>query len=1060
MSSHVLEATVRLALTDGLQVLSVSEGIEALLGFTPEDFLFSKVSLKERIHPHDSDTSGALFSLEIHSGSGTFNIRLRHADGRIRCIKGHCTKEAGAEGQVILELLLQDATSLAEDVDELPMMANFRAIMENSEDYIYFKDRNHVFTAVSQTGIPSDGKCRADVVGKTDYDLLREESADALYLQEEQIFAGLPMVQKIHELQIVPGKRSWLDNRMYPIKTSSGEITGVWGMARDITKRMQTEETLRESEEILRESQRVAGLGSYVLDIRTGEWKSSDVLDEIYGIDESYERTVDRWAALVHLDDRTMMVSHFKDEVLGRGGAFNKEYRIVRPADQAVRWVHGLGRLEFDVQGQPVKMRGTIQDITERRQAEERLRLAARVFTHAREGILITAADGAIIDVNDMFTQITGYTREEVLGRNPSLLKSGRQGKDFYAKMWRALIEKGYWFGEIWNRGKDGHIYAEMLTISALRNESGGVQQYVALFSDITTAKAYERQLKHIANYDVLTGLPNRVLLADRMNQAMVQFPRLNRAMVQSRRRGQLVAVAYLDLNGFKVVNDRHGHDVGERLLAVVASRMKKVLRKGDTLARLGGEEFVAVLLDLENTEASIPMLNRMLKAASQPVQIGNLDLQVSVSIGITFYPQEEEAAADQLLRQADQAMYQAKLAGKNRYHLFDFSQDRTVRGRLAGIDRIRQALAAGEFVLYFQPKVNMRKGTVVGAEALIRWQHPEQGLLLPGVFLPVIEDHPLAVELGEWVIDTALTQMERWRAAGLDIPVSVNVGARQLHESNFVNRLATLLAAHPRIKPSSLELEILETSALEDMAQVSQLLEGCRKIGVMLALDDFGTGYSSLSYLKRLPVDVLKIDQSFVRDILNDPENLAILDGIMGLAAAFRRKVVAEGVETVDHGLMLLRMGCEQAQGFGIARPMPAGDFPDWAAAWQPDPRWINVLPASQDERQLLYADVEHRAWIAAIESFLKGERHLPPRLSLDQCRFSEWMTAKSLAGRGESPEFQALQDLHRQIHALAEDIVEFRDRDHTPEPLARLGELHSLRDALLNQLELYRRS
>jgi diguanylate cyclase (GGDEF)-like protein/PAS domain S-box-containing protein len=225
--------------------------------------------------------------------------------------------------------------------------------------------------------------------------------------------------------------------------------------------------------------------------------------------------------------------------------------------------------------------------------------------------ISLTAADGAIIDVNDMFTQITGYTREEVLGRNPSLLRSGRQGKDFYTKMWRALLEKGYWSGEIWNRGKDGHIYAEMLTISALRNEGGGIQQYVALFSDITTVKEYERQLKHIANYDVLTGLPNRVLLADRMNQAMVQFPRLNRAMAQSRRRGQLVAVAYLDLDGFKVVNDRHGHDVGERLLAVVASRMKKVLRKGDTLARLGGEEFVAVLLDLENTEASIPMLNR-----------------------------------------------------------------------------------------------------------------------------------------------------------------------------------------------------------------------------------------------------------------------------------------------------------------------------------------------------------------------------------------------------------------------------------------------------------------
>jgi EAL domain-containing protein (putative c-di-GMP-specific phosphodiesterase class I) len=465
------------------------------------------------------------------------------------------------------------------------------------------------------------------------------------------------------------------------------------------------------------------------------------------------------------------------------------------------------------------------------------------------------------------------------------------------------------------------------------------------------------------------------------------------------------------------------------------------------------------VLLDQENTEASIPMLTRMLKAASQPVHIGDLDLQVTVSVGVTFYPQAKEANAELLMRQADQAMYQAKLTGKNRYFIFDFNQDSSLRGRHVDIDRIRQAMAAQEFVLYYQPKVNMSKGTVVGAEALIRWQHPERGLLVPASFLPAIEDHPLAVELGEWVIDTALTQMERWQEEGLNIPVSVNVGARQLQAPDFVDRLAALMAAHPRVKPSSLELEIVETSALQDMVQVSQLLEGCREIGVTFALDDFGTGYSSLSYLKHLPVDVLKIDRSFVRDILDDPEDLTILEGALGLAFAFRRQVIAEGVETVEHGLMLLRMGCELAQGFGIARPMPASDFPQWAATWRPDSRWIDVSSASQDERQLLFAAVEHRSWIAAIESFLKNERHVPPRLSLKQCRFSVWMATEAVAGKGRSPEFQDLDDVHRQIHALAVDIVKFRDRDKSPDPMARLGELHNLRDALLKQLERYKR-
>ncbi len=574
---------------------------------------------------------------------------------------------------------------------------------------------------------------------------------------------------------------------------------------------------------------------------------------------------------------------------------------------------------------------GIMRDITDRKQADEKLHLAASVFTHAREGILITSADGKIIDVNETFTRITGYSREEALGKNPHILNSGRHDPDFYAAMWRDLVRDGHWYGEIWNRRKNGEIFAMMQTISAVRDAQGNTRQYVALFSDVTPLKEHEKQLEHIAHYDALTNLPNRVLLADRLHQAMAQ----------AQRRGTPLATAYLDLDGFKTINDTFGHDAGDQLLMAVATRMKDVLREGDTLARLGGDEFVAVLLDLPDIQSSVPMLARLLDAAAHPVRIDKRDARVSASIGVAFYPQTEEVDADQLLRQADQAMYRAKLAGKNRYHIFDAEEDRSVRGHHEDLERIRGALNDNELLLHYQPKVNMRTGAIIGAEALVRWHHPQKGLLPPSVFLPVIENHPLASELGEWVIDSALAQVARWRRAGLDIPVSVNVGAHQLQQPEFVERLRGLLAAHPEIAPRHLELEVLETSALEDLAHACRVMEACAATGVAFALDDFGTGYSSLTYLKRLPVAQLKIDQSFVRDMLEDPDDMAILKGVLGLAVAFRRQVVAEGVETVAHGTKLLQLGCELAQGYGIARPMPAGDFVGWSASWRPDPAW-----------------------------------------------------------------------------------------------------------------------
>jgi diguanylate cyclase (GGDEF)-like protein/PAS domain S-box-containing protein len=684
-------------------------------------------------------------------------------------------------------------------------------------------------------------------------------------------------------------------------------------------------------------------------------------------------------------------------------------------------------------------------EITERKQAEEKLHLAASVFTHAREGIMITDPEGQIIDVNNAFTRITGYQRDEVLHQTPRLLNSGRQPQEFYAAMWRDLIEHGHWSGEVWNRHKNGEIYAAMQTISAVHDATGVTRQYVALFSDITPLKEHQTQLEYVAHYDALTNLPNRVLLADRLRQAIAR----------TQRREQLLAVAYLDLDGFKEINDTHGHGTGDQLLQTVATRMQQALRDDDSLARLGGDEFVAVLHDLTDIEDCVPMLTRLLTAAAQPVHIGNLVVQVSASLGVTFYPQQEEVDADQLLRQADQAMYQAKLAGKNRYHVFDAAQDRSVRGHHESLEHIRHALSEQQFVLYYQPKVNMRSGAVIGAEALIRWQHPQKGLLPPAVFLPVIEDHPLAVELGEWVIDSALTQMAQWQSTGLTLPVSVNVSARQLQQENFVERLRHLLAQHPQIQPASLELEVLETSALEDLVRVSQIIEACREIGVRFAIDDFGTGYSSLTYLKRLPVNQLKIDQSFVRGMLDDPDDLAILEGVLGLAAAFRRQAIAEGVETLEHGKMLLRLGCELAQGYGIARPMPADQLPAWSAGWKPDPAWHDLPSVSRDDLPLLFAGVEHRAWITGVESHLKGEREAPPSLDHHQCRFGKWMEGDALARYADHPAFLAIEPLHQQVHALARELHTLMAQGNSAEALAGLEALYTLRDRLLQQLD-----
>ncbi len=562
--------------------------------------------------------------------------------------------------------------------------------------------------------------------------------------------------------------------------------------------------------------------------------------------------------------------------------------------------------------------------------SEANLQLAASVFSHAREGIFITDPHGVIIDVNETFSRITGFSREEAVGKKPSILHSGSHNSEFYAEMWGTLLKEKYWCGELWNRRKNGQIYAEMLTISAVDDSAGDVRNYVALFTDVTLMKEHEHELEHIAHYDVLTGLPNRVLLSDRLQQAIAQ----------TQRNSMGLAVVFLDLDGFKNINDTYGHNAGDQLLIALAQRMKASLREGDTLARIGGDEFVAIMVGLEKNEDCQPILERLLHAASSPVNISGTDLSVTASLGVTSYPQDG-VDADVLIRHADQAMYVAKQAGKNRFHFFDVAHDAAITTLQQDLKEVERGISEGQFVLHYQPKVDLRSGELLGLEALIRWNHPARGLLLPAAFLPQLEHSSLMVTLGDYVIHKALTQIQLWAGQGLVVPVSVNLSARQLQKEGFTSHLERIFQAHPGIPYTALEFEILESSALNDIAHARQVLDGCIGMGIRFSLDDFGTGYSSLTHLKALPAHTIKIDQSFVRGMIRDPSDKAIVEGIIGLANAFNRYVVAEGVEDEPTGALLLSMGCKVAQGYTIAPPMPPEQIKDWKEKWRPYASW-----------------------------------------------------------------------------------------------------------------------
>ncbi len=686
---------------------------------------------------------------------------------------------------------------------------------------------------------------------------------------------------------------------------------------------LRSERVLQQSLAELRAAQRIARLGSWTLDLRDDSLQWSDEVFRIFEIDaQRFGARYEDFLAAIHPEDRERVERAFR-EALAQRRPYEVSHRLLF-ADGRIKHVHEHGQTDYDAQGQALRTRGTVQDISELRRTEEALQLYANIFQHSGEAILVTDAAQRIIAVNPAFSRQTGYSLAEVQGRDPSLLASGRTPRSTYQAMWEALGSRGYWQGELWDRDRDGKVYPKWAAISAIRDDGGAVSHYIASFIDISERKAAEARIEHLAHHDALTGLFNRYNLQIRLSQALLS----------AHREGHCVAVVFIDLDRFKLINDTLGHHTGDLLLVEVARRLQGCVRESDIVARLGGDEFVVVLAGLERPGDASAVAGKILQALDQPYLIAGERLHSSASLGISVYPQDG-ADVVELMRAADTAMYHAKSQGRNNLQYFTAALNADADERLTLERELRLGLEQGQFELHYQPQFAPAADTTavpVAMEALLRWRHPRMGMVPPLRFIPIAEETGLIEPLGLWVLEQACRQLAQWRREGAaPARIAVNLSAHQLRNPALALDIARILKEQG-LAGAELELEITESVAMRDPAGAVERLQELRALGLTLAIDDFGTGYSSLVYLKRLPIQVLKLDREFVRDIENDDNDAAISAATLALAHSLGLLVVAEGIETVAQHEFLLAHGCDLLQGYLLGRPEPAAY---WTALW-----------------------------------------------------------------------------------------------------------------------------
>jgi diguanylate cyclase (GGDEF)-like protein/PAS domain S-box-containing protein len=625
------------------------------------------------------------------------------------------------------------------------------------------------------------------------------------------------------------------------------------------------------------------------------------------------------WASHVHPDDATGALA--AQERLMQTGQLSHEYRF-RHANGSYRWIHDDVVLQKNTIGQPIRMVGAWLDVTDRRLAEERSNVIAQVFESSQEGIFITDAHSRFLSVNRAFTHITGYGMDELEGQTPSVLRSDRQDKAFYRDMWQEISATGRWEGEIWNRRKNGDIYPEWLVISAITDAQQQPVQYLGIFSETSSRKDAEERIQRLVNYDSLTNLPNRALLFDR---AKVAFAAASRNHTHA-------TVMHLNVDHFRHINEAFGHEAGDAVLQVLAQRLVQHLKPGDTVSRLSGDDFI-ILLPHTNAQEASNIALRLMAAVQEPLDVAGEDLRITTSVGVAEFPENGEDLTH-LAQAAETAVVQAKQEGRNTIRFFSAALHRQVQDAMALERDLQHAVERQQLVVHYQPQVNADTERVVGIEALVRWQHPERGLVPPALFIPVAEKAGLIRQIGDWVLNQALSDCATWSAQGLPaVPVAVNLSMAQFRDEHLCDTISDALA-RSGVPAQMLELELTESVAMEDSEFTIATIDSLKKLGVALSIDDFGTGYSSLSYLKRFDIDKLKIDQSFVHDLTVDADDEAIVGAVIQLAHSLGLKTIAEGVETRAQVAFLHGRGCDEFQGYLFSRPVPAAQLAALLAA------------------------------------------------------------------------------------------------------------------------------
>ena len=621
---------------------------------------------------------------------------------------------------------------------------------------------------------------------------------------------------------------------------------------------------------------------------------------------------------ILHPEDRSH-VEQTLDRTVEEKSSYDMEYRIKSPLGEN-KIVNEIGEVLLDEAGEVCKISGIIQDVTEQKKFRDEIELASKVFDNAVEGVAVTDCNGTIQFVNRGFTNITGYTEEEAIGRNPRMLKSGRHDRAFYRTMWEAIKRDGHWAGEIWNRRKSGEAYPEWLSITAITNEKGESVRYLSLFNDLSDLREREAQLNFQANYDALTGLPNRTLLQDRIQVSIQRVKRGNQGLT----------LIFLDMDDFKHVNDMLGHAKGDLLLQQFATRLLESIRSQDTVARYGGDEFIILLPDTNDTQVITQVIKRIRASLKEPFVVDDKEFFMEVSVGVTVCP-DDGMEPDILIANADMAMYRSKASGRGGYAFFTAELNQQVARRVELEMDLRMGLSRQQFTLHYQPKLDIATGQISGAEALIRWEHPEKGIVSPMEFIPLAEETGLINDLGEWILYQAAARAKEWsQLAGRPFPIAVNISPRQVRDVDLPDQVTQVLRQY-QLPASCLELEITESAVMGNLEKAKAMFQTLYEMGIHLSLDDFGTGFSSLSYLRQLPISTLKIDKSFVDDIPQDADSSTMVTTIITMARHLKLITVAEGVEESAQLEFLRQNQCTQIQGYYFARPMPADTFVDF---------------------------------------------------------------------------------------------------------------------------------